>query len=787
MVTRKPIGAPIYARNAGPESVELRETARFAHSLPGCPREEWEPLADHAEAVAGSAAEFARSFGWEGVAEAAGWLHDAGKASAEFQAYLAGDSTARVDHSTYGARLAASRYKGDVGRLLALCIAGHHAGLPDPDDLARRLHPDHAIPDAGAWAQHITVLEAATLQPSRRLRLPADAEAAAFSMAFLVRMVFSCLVDADFLKTEAFIARGQIVRGVGTSLAVLESRLTQHMARLQARAEPIELNKLRTAILDHAVGKASESPGFFTLTVPTGGGKTLASLAFALRHALTHAKRRIIYVIPFTSIIEQTAAVFGEAIGEEAVLEHHSGFDWEQAGRGRADRDGGDERDGLGVLRRAAENWDAPVIVTTAVQFFESLFANRTSACRKLHNIADSVVVLDEAQTLPVPLLRPCLAALDELQRNYGTSVVLCTATQPALRNQDGKLRDEKGRPLGLDIPDARELAPCPKGLAKTLKRTQVAVLPDKTEDATIAERFAATPQMLCIVNSRAHARALYDRVSGLPGAAHLTTLMCPAHRRERLAALRVRLKAREPVRLVATSLIEAGVDISFPEVWRALAGLDSIAQAAGRCNREGELLPELGRVVVFDSTDFPAPRALLLPQQAARAVLRDHAQDPLSPAALAAFFGQLYFQRGMDALDDAKVGDRLQRGILKAMQATALDLRFPFASIAQAFRLIDETMQPVVVPFNEDAEQTLATVAAAERAPRDALRKLQQYTVGIPRRACDAWLRAGEITPVRRDLGIALLRFGGLAHYRDATGVDLLDPAWRAAEANVW
>ena len=765
----------------------MQQIVCYAHSLPGHPKDEWEYLAEHAQAVADLAAEFAGGFGWEGIARTAGLLHDAGKASAEFQAYLAGDSTRRVDHSTYGARLATACYGGDLGRILALCIAGHHTGLADPDDLARRLGPDYAIPDAGSWIEHMAAPEISTLQPSKRLMKPADAEAAAFTMAFVVRMLFSCLVDADFLKTEAFVSRGQVVRGVHISLEMLASRLTAYMANLQTGAKPTELNSLRAHILDHAVGKATDAPGFFTLTVPTGGGKTLASLSFALRHALTHQKRRVIYVIPFTSIIEQTAAVFRDAVGKEAVLEHHSSFDWEAASKNRTGEDGGDERDGLGVLRRAAENWDAPVIVTTAVQFFESLFASRTSACRKLHNIVDSVVVLDEAQTLPTGLLRPCLAALDELRRNYGTSVVLCTATQPALRKQDGKLRDEKERELGIDIPDDRELAPHPRELYKMLKRTRVEVLPGETSDATVAERFATVPQMLCIVNSRAHARVLFDRIAGLPGAAHLTTLMCPAHRRKRLQELRGRLMAGAPVRLVATSLIEAGVNISFPEVWRATAGLDSIAQAAGRCNREGELLPDLGRVVVFEPAELRAPHSLKVPQEAARGVLRDHSDDPLSLAAIEAFFGQLYFRKGIDALDDVKVGDLLGRGVLNALRGSVRGLRFPFASLAQAFRLIDETMQPVVVPWNEDAERALRAVAAAERAPRNELRKLQQYTVGIPRRARDAWMSAGEITRVRRGFGDALLRFEGLAHYRDATGVDLAAHTWRAAEENVW
>jgi CRISPR-associated endonuclease/helicase Cas3 len=735
--------------------------------------------------VAELASAFARIFGWEGAARATGLLHDAGKASAEFQAYIQGVAGS-VDHSTTGARVANGLYQGSPGRLLALCIAGHHAGLADAEDLDRRLDPLHPIPNASDWIKHITAPSKADLRPSRTFS-GSNADTIAFTQAFVVRMLFSCLVDADFLATEAFMSGGAVERGIRIGMDRLRDRLSVHMESLRRNAEPTELNGLRAEILDHVVAKAGEQPGFFTLTVPTGGGKTLASLAFALHHACLKQKRRVIYVIPFTSIIEQTADVFRNALGPEPVLEHHSSFDWETAAPRACGRDGGDERDRLGVLRRAAENWDAPIVVTTAVQFFESLFANRTSACRKLHNIADSVIVLDEAQTLPQRFLLPCLAALDELTRNYGVSVVLCTATQPALRRQDGALQDGRGRPLGLDIPETRELAPRPIALYQALKRVAVEVLPGSTTDETVAARFAQAPQMLCIVNSRAHTRALFDRLAHLPGAAHLTTLMCPAHRRQVLAGLRADLKAGRPVRLVATSLIEAGIDISFPEVWRSMAGVDSIAQAAGRCNREGELLPNLGRVVVFTPAEGRTPEAFRLPQQAAHGVLRDHADDPLSLEAVGAFFRQLWFQKGAEALDGAKIGDRPGRGVLAALRETALNCRFPFQSIAEAFRLIDDIMRPVVVPWNDEAKAALETVAAATVLPRDALRKLQQFTVGIPSTAYDAWLAAGVIVQVRRELGDTLLRFADLAHYRPATGVDLADTTRREAEQNVW
>ena len=760
----------------------------YAHSRHDAPPDQWEPLAAHALAVGNLAAEFAEGFGWGQAARAAGLLHDIGKASREFQAYIHGRGHS-VDHSTMGARVVQNEYKEPLNRMLALCIAGHHAGLADAEPLERRLNPANQIPDAPGWKNQVTTPPFAMLRPSRPFRAPgATPEASAFMQAFLVRMLFSCLVDADFLATEAFMSRGSIDRGVCISLEILKTRLDAYMQTLRQNAKPSALNVVRAEILDHVTAKANEAPGFFTLTVPTGGGKTLASLSFALAHATRdreNPQQRVIYVIPFTSIIEQTAAIFRNALGQDAVLEHHSNFDWEAATRRDGGRDGGDERDGFGTLRRAAENWDAPIVVTTAVQFFESLFANRTSSCRKLHNIANSVIVLDEAQTLPQPFLLPCLAALDELRQNYGVTVVFCTATQPALRRQDGALRDKAGRELGLDISAARELAPRPAALYAALKRAEVTVLPGHTTDETIAGRFAAVSQLLCIVNSRGHARALFDRIAGLPGAVHLTTLMCPAHRRQVLAELRERLKRGVPVRLVATSLIEAGVDISFPEVWRAMAGVDSIAQAAGRCNREGELLPELGRVVVFTPTEDRTPRVFKVFQQAAAAVLRDHT-DPLSPEAVGAYFRQLWFQKGSEALDAAAIGDRPGRGVLAALRETAQGCRFPYESITRAFRLIDDVMQPVVVPWNEQAERALLIVAAADKVPRNALRTLQQFTVGIPRDAHRAWLAAGVIRPVRVDLGDALLRFIDTAHYRQETGVDLADMAWRKAEDNV-
>jgi CRISPR-associated endonuclease/helicase Cas3 len=751
----------------------------FAHSLPDQPIENWEPLSHHLAAVGKRAAEFAAVFGWAEAARVAGRLHDIGKCSAEFQAYIRGKRERGGDHSSAGARVAGEAYGGVLGRMLAFAIAGHHAGLADGVALDERLRAAQPI-NAPGWQEQTDPLpDARALIPTRR---PEPERDRGFGSAFLIRMLFSCLVDADFLETERFYAeakREPVERGGHLDPATLRTRLRTHMAQKCAEAKPTPLNALRAEVLGYATERGALLPGLFTLTVPTGGGKTLASLSFALEHAVHHGLRRVVYVIPYTSIIEQTAEVFRTALNAgNDVLEHHASFDWERAAETR--RDDGEGPDGLAKLRRAAENWDAPVVVTTAVQFFESLFAGRTSRCRKLHNLAGSVIVLDEAQTLPIHLLRPCMAALQELTANYNASVVLCTATQPALRKMDGFTR-------GFELDDARELAPDPKELYARLKRVKVEHLIDPVADEAIAARFAERPQMLCIVNSRAHARGLFEVIRKLPGAVHLTTLMCPRHRRAVLATLRARLTAGEPVRLVATSLIEAGVDIDFPEVWRAAAGLDSIAQAAGRCNREGRAA--LGRTVVFEPAEAKPPAALKAFWQAARPVLRHH-DDPLTLEAVRAYFRELYWQKGEAAFDTARL-DGKPWPILRAIAERAPDARFPFAGIAAAFRMIDDIMEPVIVPWradaeDHDAETVLNRIARMDRPIARDLRRLQQYTVPIPPKARETWLAAGVLRPVHPALGDALLRFEDLAHYDPLTGVRLDEMMLRSSELNV-
>lgn len=752
----------------------------FAHSVMGQPLSLWETLHAHLAAVSGVAGQFGAEFGWNGAASLAGGLHDLGKASAQFQAYIrkAGPDAGHAkggDHSTAGARVAVAQL-GALGRLLAFGIAGHHAGLPDAADLDRRLEAAHPVPPLlESWQAAALPGAASLVNPAWR---PSDTHKG-FGLAFLARMMFSCLVDADRLETERFYAETDgvaVPRGGLLPVAALLDRLRAHQDKMQTTGTP--LNRLRTEVLDHAVTRAALPPGLFTLTVPTGGGKTLTSLRFALEHARAHGLRRVIYVIPYTSIIEQTAAVFRHALGtEHDVLEHHANFDW-SAGV-REDVEGAGDSP-MARLRRASENWDVPIVVTTSVQFFESLYAAHPSRCRKLHNIAQSVVVLDEAQTLPLRLLHPCMAALEELCLNYGATVVLCTATQPALRAQDGF-------PRGLDIPQEREIAPDPHGLYDRLRRVRVEILPEPVDEAVVAERFGACRTMLCIVNRRDAAASLFARIRDLEGAVHLTTLMCPRHRRSVLVRVRRRLADGLPVRLVATSLIEAGVDVDFPEVWREQAGLDSVAQAAGRCNREGRL-PVLGRLVVFSRADGKPPsREVAMLAEVAAGMYRRF-DDPLSLDAVRDYFKDLYWTRGEAAFDAARLDGR-PFPILREIADTAPGLRTPFETIARAFRLIDETMDAVVVPWRGNdgsdtrATDVLARIAAMPKPRPDDLRVLQQYTVPVPRAARDYWLAKKVLKPVHPALGMGLLAFGDLAHYDEQSGIRLDDLAYRSAE----
>lgn len=731
-------------------------TRYYAHSGNSPDKSDWQGLSDHLTRVARVAAFNARYFDAERLAELCGLLHDLGKYSEAFANRLEGGK--RIDHATAGAKIAVERWQ-QLGKLLAYVVAGHHAGLANGIDqgegrasLKERL--ERGIPELDAvWQEEIILPEQL---PFPQFEIAENQQG--FQCAFLVRMLYSCLVDADFLDTERFyleLEGKEQQRGEAPSLEMLREKLDHYLNDLavkHAHCAPDSVNGLRKRVLNHARLQAQLEPGLFSMTVPTGGGKTFTSMAFALDHALVHQLRRVIYVIPFTSIIEQNAGEFRKlfkGLGDDVVLEHHStfddsGFDWKEETKDK--------------LRLAMENWDSPVVVTTAVQFFESLFADRSSKCRKLHNITGSVIILDEAQMLPQKLLRPTMAAIDELARNYSCSVVLCTATQPALLRCDDFHNGFK---------NVREIAPDPAQLYKQLDRVCVRHIGIQT-DEQLAEHLKSNRQILIIVNNRRHARSLYDQMGRGDGHFHLTTLMCAKHRKAKLVEIRQRLKDGEPCKVISTSLIEAGVHVDFPRVMRAESGLDSIAQAAGRCNREGKNSKEASEVLIFSSPDWKAPPELEQQSASMRSVLRNHKGELLAPEAIKAYFQDLFWR-------DPKRLDA--KGLLQLHRDHYERFSFPFQTIAGEYRIIESFMRPIIIPFDENAKRSIERLHHAEFVGRFA-RRLQLYLVQVPEQVFLSLKSAGVITEIGAD------RFEGQfwklinsSLYDDEAGLNWDDP----------
>lgn len=756
----------------------MSEQRAYAHSLPGFPSSGWELLDVHLADVASQCAEFASAFGARDWGHTLGQCHDLGKASAEFQAKLlfsdvsAPDVGAkdqvpgRVDHSTYGARYVhrmCTDPAGICGWLLAYAVAGHHAGLAnwsaDRDSelttLPYRLSSRYRIPyvpDQELTLPSIGIPWSMAFSPERKhLAL----RTAGFSYALFTRMVFSSLIDADRLCTEAFCDKAQAEerRQSRPSLFEMRAALNAYLEAMQASAAPTIVNASRCSVLEQCIAAASTKPGFFSLQVPTGGGKTLASLAFALEHAANSGAsiRRIIVAIPFTSIIEQTADVYRNALsgcGASAVIEHHTNV---QAGS--------DTR----ANQLATENWDAPLIVTTNVQLFESLFAARTTPCRKLHRIANSVIILDEAQTIPVDLLEPTLAALRELVDHYGCSVVLCTATQPAL---------ERSEDFDIGIEGVRAIIADPKPLFDCLRRVEVQPL-GPIDDDHLTRRLESEPRVLCIVNTRAHAARLFEKLrtrSEENTCFHLSTLMCGAHRREVLKLLRKKLAEQETsVRIISTQLIEAGVDIDLPVVYRAAAGLDSVAQAAGRCNREGQL--PLGRTYLFDAEQGVPSGFLRQAAETGRETLKLHTADPLSPEAINAYFRQLYWRKRHE-WDKHHIMDMTEL----VPNNGKIEPHFQFRSIEEEYRLIRDTQLPILIPFDNIAREFTRELSSGF-VEFVAQRKLQPYLVNVPEKILNGMIKNGIVQQHESGVGL-LLREDA---YDPATGLRLdglgLDP----------
>jgi CRISPR-associated endonuclease/helicase Cas3 len=698
-------------------------------------------LVNHLIDTAEKAGKYASEFGNRDWGELAGYWHDLGKFLPAWQKYLCRksgydpeahieESNNRPNHSTAGAVLAINKLEKNylkAARILAYVIGGHHAGLPNwHAHLDNRLFDE----DGNLNTEDIEIIE--NLSEAERFfekQIPKttpsvfikNKEDCLEHLHLWVRILFSCLVDADFLDTEKFMDEKE--RGGYCNLSELKEKFDKYMTEKKLNNK---LNVKRNEILEQCRTKSKLQPGFFSLTVPTGGGKTLSSMSFALNHALQYHKKRIIMAIPYTSIIEQTAKVYkygtdedddikirlknGNILfGEDQVVEHHSNLDPEKE---------------TSRNRLATENWDAPIIVTTNVQLFESLFANRTSACRKLHNIVNSVIILDEAQMLPPEYLKPILSVLNGLVNYFGVTVIFMTATQPAFT---GKIGLEPNVLEG--ISNVTEIIEDPESLAKDLKRVNINFPVDlngKKEWDEIAEELMDFEQVLCIVNRRNDCRQLHALMP--KGTIHLSAFMCGEERSEIISDIKNKLRNKKPIRVISTQLVEAGVDIDFPVVYRAMAGLDSIAQAAGRCNRENNLNPNLGNVMVFNPPS-PSPAGLLRKgEDACKAIIRNQTYTDFTPALYLDYFK--YFYSNLNTFDAPDFYNHLVKD--------ASEFAFQFKTFSQDFYLIDSFCQKSIVVWYENKKTGSNSVKLVEQLrnagpSKGLIRKLQRFIVNVP------------------------------------------------------
>lgn len=680
------------------------------------------------ERTAKAAGDSGAKFGAGEVARLAGLWHDIGKFNPEFQDYLRHCERAAtanepappkgVPHAAFGGRFARGAYPP-----LMQIIYGHHAGLQEIEQVKQRM--EDLAPD-GVYEEVLRLARenlSGFGSPEYPASLLEDPPRDRLQYEFLLRMLFSALVDADFVDTEAHFdpekadARGRRSLTVTEMWEVFERDQTSSFSEV---ADTTPVNRVRSEVYKACVSAARRPPGIYRLSVPTGGGKTRSGMAFALRHAVEHGMDRVIVAAPYTSIITQTAEVYRNIFGDEAVLEHHS------AVRASREREGfvGDavEAERLHELqaraRLATQNWDAPLVVTTTVQLFQSLFANRTSRCRKLHNITRSVIVLDEVQTLPAGLLAPIVSVLGELVRRYGASVVLCTATQPAL---DGSTPYLEGFESVENIVPRERAAHHFQGL----RRVSYEIPKEEwswEELAGRVEEEAESGSALIVLNARKDALAALDAIGDeRPGLFHLSTLLCGAHRRDVLEEVRRRLHAREPCVLVSTQVVEAGVDLDFPVVFRALGPLDRIVQAAGRCNREGNM-PEGGRVFVFSPEGGRIPPGEYDSAfQQTKVLLKQH-PNLHDPEIFRKYFSELYQVVSTD-------GEGIQE----------LRERCDYPEVARKFRMIEDDTTPVIVQYAEkDGKLERDRVRMLDRIrsmgvllPGDH-RRLQPYVVGL-------------------------------------------------------
>jgi len=710
--------------------------------------EQTQLLKTHLDNVSKYAKKFSEGFDAGEVGSLIGMMHDLGKYQDDFQKRIRGDKI-KADHSTLGAKVMIERW-GEIGRLYGMIIAGHHTGLKD-SGCGTNIDDD-------TYSSRINRYKEKEAPYQKEITLPfefkhkavdSDRHSSSFAIATYLKMLYSALVDADWTDTEEYVT--DLKReSVNYTIKDLNERL---MSKIPSNNGSC-INNIRAEILSSCQISSQGEQGLYTLTVPTGGGKTLSSLSFALLHALKHGLRRVIYVIPYTSIIEQNADVISKCIGKEFVLEHHSNVDI-----GIKDYEGEE----ITRLKWASENWDIPIILTTNVQFFESFFSNKPAKTRKLHNIAESVVIFDEAQMLPREFLSPSMYAISELVRNYKVTAILCSATQPAISKY--KYKDMK----------ITEIISNPDDLAKKLKRVEYEIS-GKKDDQEIVDMLSVNPKVLCIVNSRRHAHALYElaRNNYKGNIFHLSTLMCCSHRREVLRNIKEKLNTNENVIVISTSLIEAGVDIDFPVVFRSIAGLDSIIQAGGRANREGKV--ESGRVVVFDpsSEDGKIPKAIQDSASITREVIELLKEKAFGLEGIKKYFEILYSSTDSNGILDSK-------NILDEFDIAANNVKLNFETVANKFKLIEDNTKSIVVNRTDESERLIREIRQGI-FKTDTVRKLQQYSISI---------YENEYLKLLKDNALEILRSNYIIlnnpqYYKEEIGLDIFSDNNKNAECSM-
>lgn len=655
---------------------------------------------NHSAGVAKLASQFAGEFGMSEWGKVLGLLHDKGKETDTFQQYIKKESGYDPDikicgkhHHAYVGGILAQKYYGKSScNFFVNQIVSHHTGLHDSDEIKGII--DQEIPS-----------EVNIYHIKEKLNRP-ELNVQANDFHHLARMLFSCLVDADFLDTEAFMDKeSSALRQNKDTLNDLLPLLENKLKDLKAKADCSEVNIIRNQIQQQCIEMADTPTGFYSLTVPTGGGKTLSSLVWAIKHAIKNGQKRVIIAIPYTSIIVQTASVLRSIFGEENVLEHHSCVDPEQIKDEKLKE----------KMKLATENWGYPIIVTTNVQLFESMFSNKPSACRKLHNIVNSVIILDEVQTLPMDYLQPIVDSLKTYNKLFNVSFLFTTASQPVL---SGLIEGCNPKAAFNGIDHITEIIPDKFKLHDKLRRVRLSINNEGKTYDEVAEMLSQHKRVLCIVNTRRDAKEIYERLPQEGITLHLSKMMCPDHISETIERVKTTLKdnKNEIIRVVSTQLIEAGVDIDFPVVFRQEAGLDSILQAAGRCNREGK--NSLSTTYVFSlSKEHNLPKGDIQAANSARLNF-GNGHDWFAPETMTSYFKQLYCRK--ESFD--------KKDIRHYLNHPTNNLSFQTA--AKEFQLIEDDGVNVVVCWKNSME--LVQQSLANGPSYMLMKKLSKYMVNI-------------------------------------------------------